>query len=89
MDLSKDGYISSLNDQSIKDVLGANLPFTKGKNVSSLYKLDYSVPPTPKQFDSNAIINPYYKEIIYDHKDINTALRELDEKLNQAIQENK
>jgi hypothetical protein len=89
MDLSKDGYITSLNDQSIKDSLGANLPFMKGKNVSSLFKLDYSVPPTPKQFDSNGIINPYYKGILYDHKDINTALRELDEKLNQAIQENK
>jgi multiple sugar transport system substrate-binding protein len=88
LDLSKDGYISSLNDQAIKDSLGANLPFMKGKNVSSLFKLDYAVPPTPRKFNSNAIINPYYKGILYDHKDINTTLRELDEKLNQAIQEN-
>jgi multiple sugar transport system substrate-binding protein len=87
-ELSKDGYITSLNDQSTKDTLGSNLPFLKGKNVGALFKLDYAKPLTPSQFNLNAIINPYYKGVIYDHKDINTTLRELDDKLNKAIQEN-
>lgn len=87
-ELSKEGYMSSLNDQSIKDSLGANLPFLKGKNVSALFKLDYAKPMTPVKFDLNATINPFYKGVIYDQKDINTTLRELDEKLNQAIREN-
>jgi multiple sugar transport system substrate-binding protein len=87
-DLSKDGYITTLNDPSIKDTLGANLPFMKGKNVGAVFKLDYAKPLTPTKFTINPIFDPLYKAVIYDQKDINTTLRELDEKLNQAIREN-
>jgi ABC-type glycerol-3-phosphate transport system substrate-binding protein len=87
-DLSKKGYITSINDQAIKDKLGADLSFLKGKNVQALFKMDYVKPLTPTKFDFNAIINPFYQGIVYDKKDINTTLRELEDKLNKTIQEN-
>ncbi|CAG7654830.1 ABC transporter substrate-binding protein [Paenibacillus allorhizosphaerae] len=87
MELSKNGYISSLNYPAIKEQLGANLPFLKGKNVQALFKMDYSKPLSRLNFDVNELMNPFYVGMVYNNKDVNTTLRELEEKLNQAIQE--
>jgi multiple sugar transport system substrate-binding protein len=86
--LSQNGYITPLNDQAIKAQLGAGLPILKGKNVQALFKLDYAKPLTPTKINVNAIFDPFYKGVVYDKKDINTTLRELEDKLNQAIEEN-
>ena len=78
--------ISSLKNQDIKKQLGAGMPFLQGKNVGAFFKSHAIPSPIYSQYeeintDAYKIVMQSFKDF-FDGKDINTALREADEKIN-------
>ncbi|WP_282936174.1 extracellular solute-binding protein [Paenibacillus sp. RC67] len=88
-DMSKQARVSILKDAKIRDAFGSNIEFLKNKNVQAIYKTKPAKSFTPTKYDSiaSAAINEALKDIIEKGKDVNTALREADEKANQKIRE--
>lgn len=90
MALSRDGYITSLNNKGIQNALAADVAVLKNKNLASLFKYDkagaYVVSP---YFIGNvpSLLNNAFVKIGSGQQDINTALREAEEAMNKAVQE--
>lgn len=82
---------SSLKDPKFRDALGADMPFLKNKNLKSIFKS--TAPPAPafSPYDSSDVRNISFKsfEEYVKGKDLNTAIREAEEKINQWIETNK
>jgi multiple sugar transport system substrate-binding protein len=59
-----------------------------GKNIKALFYNDYG--PSRNPSDYNDVLNPistkYFRKIVYDKVDINTALRQAEEEMNKAIE---
>ncbi|MCC2687155.1 MAG: extracellular solute-binding protein family 1 [Paenibacillaceae bacterium] len=90
IELAKSGQIPSLNDKSVQSRLGENIPWLKGKNLQALFKDQYTLPMTPiTQIPAGTMMNKTYADIMYRNVDVNTALRQLDEAMNSAMQEAK
>ncbi|CAG7649235.1 ABC transporter substrate-binding protein [Paenibacillus allorhizosphaerae] len=89
MDFSRQGRFSVLKDQKIRDSYGADIDYLKGKNIQALYKTKPAKSFVPTKYDTMAMtaINGAKDDIIKKGKDINTALRDAEEKLNKQIQE--
>lgn len=89
LDMSKQARVSILKDAKIRDAFGSNIEFLKNKNVQAIYKTKPAKSFTPTKYDSiaSAAINEALKDIVEKGKDVNTALREADEKANQRIRE--
>ncbi|MFE5318196.1 extracellular solute-binding protein [Paenibacillus sp. NPDC056579] len=85
--LAKSGYIPSLTDDKVRKSLGGDNPALQGKNIQSLFKIQYSMPMVPVIFDANMLMNVTYEDVMYKNVDVNTALRKLDEAMNKAIEE--
>lgn len=78
-----------LENRSIQDQYGQAVPAYQNKNVVALTKMKLAVvKPFKYPFAPNPaeLINAAFNSVLYDGKDINTALREADEKLSLAIQ---
>lgn len=88
-ELSRRGRFSILNDSRIRDAFGADLNFIKGKNVQAIYKTKPAKSFVPTEYDGAAMgfINTALEDVIKKGNDVNTALREAEEKLNKHIQE--
>ncbi|TNJ63912.1 extracellular solute-binding protein [Paenibacillus hemerocallicola] len=82
---------SSLKDPAMKEALGADMPFLKGKNLKSIFKSTAPAAPAFSPYDSSDVRNISFKsfEEYMKGKDLNTALREAEEKINQWIETNK
>ncbi len=82
-------YISAINTEKMRNAFGANSPMYEGKNRAALLpkKLAPAVPIT--QFNSIADVNiaGAITQVILGNQDVNTALREAEEKTNQTISE--
>jgi multiple sugar transport system substrate-binding protein len=89
MALSRNGRFSILKDQKIRDSFGADIDFLKGKNVQAIYKTKPAKSFPPTKYDSLAMsaINQALDDIMKKGKDINTVLREAEEKANKQIME--
>lgn len=81
------GRVSPLKDQKYKDNFGADQAGLKGKNIQAIFKSKPADAPEFSRFysDANAIVLSEYKEVLAGTKDVNTALRGAEEKINQAI----
>ena len=81
------GRVSPLKDQKFKDNFGADLAGLKGKNIQAIFKSKPADAPEFSRFysDANAVVLNEYKELLAGKKDVNTALRDAEEKINQAI----
>ena len=88
-DLIKQGRLSILKDKKIRDAFGANLDFIKGKNMQAIYKTIPAKSFTPTKYDVTGMnaINDALKDVVTNGKDVNTALRQAEEKLNQKIEQ--
>lgn len=87
--LSRNGKMSVLKNQNIQDQFGQSNTDLQKKNVVALTKPKLAVvQPFKFPFASNpaTLINNTFNSVIYDQKDINTALREAEEKVNTEIQ---
>ncbi|CAG7646242.1 hypothetical protein PAESOLCIP111_05122 [Paenibacillus solanacearum] len=89
MNLSRQGRIPILKDQKIRDSFGADLAYLKGKNIQAVFKTKPAKSFVPTRYDSlgMAAIKTALDDVIKKGKDINTVLREADEKVNKQIQE--
>jgi multiple sugar transport system substrate-binding protein len=87
LELSKDGYIPTINNEKAIAGLGANYSWMKGKNLQAMFKLQQTKPMLPTKFNAKALMNTSYSDVLYKNVDINTALRQLEEKMNKAIED--
>jgi len=88
-DLSQNGKVSVLANKNIEKQYGANLPTLKGKNVEGIFKAkprELHSPVTEFDVIVRQAIDASAKDLA-DGKDINTVMRETEEKANQKIQE--
>ncbi|CAG7607773.1 hypothetical protein PAESOLCIP111_00994 [Paenibacillus solanacearum] len=89
LEMAKYGKLTALKDPDVKQAFGANLETLKGKNVQAIFKNKYGKnPPRAKYYD---VAVPHMVQAIQDvykgNTDINTALRDAEEKANKAIQD--
>jgi multiple sugar transport system substrate-binding protein len=84
---AKRGRLTTLKNEQVRTALGADIPFIKGKNIQGVLKGKYAPAPavSPYRFDARAINNKYYDEYLAGKIDVNTALRQADDEINQMI----
>lgn len=90
MDLSKAGIVvPTLKDPELLDVFGQESPELQGKNLSAFKPEKYALPTTYDSFNAfaSSSLGQEVIEIVKNTKDLNTALRDVEEKVNQFIQE--
>ncbi|WP_282941424.1 extracellular solute-binding protein [Paenibacillus sp. RC67] len=82
---------SPLKNPELKKELGADMPFLKGKNLQSVIKDTPAPAPyfSPYENDSRGSVWGSFEEYFNDTKDLNTALREADEKVNKLLDSKK
>jgi multiple sugar transport system substrate-binding protein len=87
MMVSKAARVSSLKNEKYKQVFGSDLKSLQGKNVQAIFKNKYGRNPVPTRYDSlveketTAALNAFIAGT-----DLNTALREAEERANKAIE---
>jgi multiple sugar transport system substrate-binding protein len=86
--ISHNARLSGLTDSKIRQQFGAEVPALKGKNLENALKLKPAENVAPTEFDSlvNKQLSAAKDKIIFDHVDVNTALRQAQEAADQAIQ---
>lgn len=85
--LARDGVFPILNNPDIMKEYGANLPFMKSKNIKGFLPDKFAVPAFQgefQQFAKNNIREAFYS-VTLGQKDVNTALRDLDEAVSKDI----
>ncbi|TNJ63353.1 hypothetical protein FE784_25885 [Paenibacillus hemerocallicola] len=89
LDIAKKGKISALNDPKIQKAFGENLTFVNGKNLQAAFKTKPAETFVATEYinDAKTEIRAAFKEVTEKGKDINTALREAEEKTNLKIQQ--
>ncbi|MDF2724074.1 MAG: transporter substrate-binding protein [Paenibacillus sp.] len=86
-DMSHKLWMSVLTDQSIHNEFGKEYPNLAAKNMVAFTKLKMAGIQTFGGVAAHTFANNAFNEVVYDGKDINTAMREADEKLNKALEE--
>lgn len=81
------GRISLLSDKKFQDAFGAEMPILKGKNIASIFKSKPAPAPRLSTYYSNSggILRQQFYEYADGKKDVNTALRDAEEEINQYI----
>ncbi|MDQ1908974.1 extracellular solute-binding protein [Paenibacillus sp. GD4] len=88
-EMSKSGKISVVTTGDFQAQYGANVPYLKGKNIAGIFKSKprkINDPLTEYDVLVRSAIDAAAKELAAG-KDVNTALREAEEKANKAIEE--
>lgn len=87
LDMAKQGRSSIMKDEKYKTVFGQDLPFLKGKNVAAAYKTVTADPYQPSLHDTAAmsVIQAELRNMFQKGKDVNSALRDAEEKINSDI----
>jgi multiple sugar transport system substrate-binding protein len=83
----KTGRVTTLKNQEIKQQLGADMPFLKGKNIPAVFKSKPAAAPAVSEYNlkARALVMTAFDEYMAG-KDINTTLREVDEKINRMVE---
>ncbi|CAG7654546.1 ABC transporter substrate-binding protein [Paenibacillus allorhizosphaerae] len=81
--------LSSLKNPEMKKALGADMPFLKGKNLQSIFKSTSPTAPEFSQYNSlgRDLVFKSFEEYM-NGKDLNTALREAEDKVNKRVEAN-
>lgn len=87
--LTRTGRLTALNDSEIISQFGANFPSLQGKNMRAVYKNPPVQTPSPHLADKEVqtIIRAMRKEMAIGKKDVNTVLREGQEKADKKLAE--
>lgn len=91
MERSKNAYTTPLKSSEIKAAFGQNAELFNGKNISAMSPLKYAPAASYDQYmnQAAAIIIPKHVHNVRDGKtDINSALRQAEEEVNQYIEAN-
>lgn len=94
LDLSRNGRMSILSSDIVKEQFGTGIPELAGRglNLSGMTKLKLTVPPIEGKYwasDTNAVLTGALAGILKKEKDINTAMREADEQINKIVEQKK
>lgn len=91
VEMARHGKLNVMADSKLKAAFAENLDYMKGKNIQGVFRNMPAEPYPPALHDRDAIsiINDELKQVITNGKDVNTALRDADERLNQVISAHK
>ncbi|MFE5320496.1 ABC transporter substrate-binding protein [Paenibacillus sp. NPDC056579] len=92
MQLSKQGFLTSLNNQEILKAIGQDTP-DKDKNLKAIYYNTFAPSGPTTKYDEyvieDGIDNVALRELVNQKLDLNTMIRKAEELGNQSIQKNK
>jgi multiple sugar transport system substrate-binding protein len=85
--ITQNGRLTALKDPKIKEQFGKDLKSIQGKNIASIFKSVPALSPPATDYDglANKELNAAVKKVLANAADVNSALREAEEKANQAI----
>jgi multiple sugar transport system substrate-binding protein len=85
--ITQNGRLTALKDQKIKESFGKELKSVSGKNVVSIFKSVPALSPPTTSYDglANKELNATAKKVLESGVDVNTALRDAEERANKAI----
>jgi ABC-type glycerol-3-phosphate transport system substrate-binding protein len=88
MHLSRNGYWPALKDPVVWNEYGKELPFMEGKNIKAMIPDNPALIAPLSKYQGLALpqIQTAFKDVLVGKKDLNTALREADERLNRSIE---
>lgn len=91
LDMAHMGKGSVLKDKKFQDEFGKNLDFMKGKNIQAAFKTKPAKAYPPTEFAGYAFseITALMGNIVKNNMDVNTAIRQYDEKVNKYIEQNR
>jgi multiple sugar transport system substrate-binding protein len=83
----KSAKVSTLKDPKYKQNFGKDLPELQGKRIDSVFKSVPAPAPEYSRFYSTAVgfLRNNYVDFINNKKDVNTALRDAEEQINQYV----
>ncbi|MDF2662874.1 MAG: hypothetical protein K0Q94_5665 [Paenibacillus sp.] len=89
---NKEGQLTSLKNDEVRKTFGQQTPALTGKNTGAVYYNQFA--PTPAfnpdiTTDPATILAKEFNDVIIGKQDVNTALRNTDEKVKKAIEEEK
>lgn len=89
--INKFGRLTVLKDTAIKKDYAADLNIFEGKNLAGIFSVQPAPVPRGSMYDSKiySFLNEANRDMILNGKDINTVLREAEEKSNKYIDEEK
>jgi len=82
------GRVSPLKDPKFNEAFGLDMPILKGKRIQSIFKsIPAPAPPFSKYYPkARDIMSDEFKQFLSGGKDMNTALRDAEMRINQYIQ---
>lgn len=88
---STTGRLPVLQDAIYRDAFGKNMPHLQGKRISSIFKSKAAPSPAFTEYYTKSIdlARNAFIDYVQSKTDLNTALRTLDEQINQYIETNK
>lgn len=86
--LARNGLFPALENRSAMEEFGQNIPFLKNKNMNGYMPKKFAPPAKPSVFHSVAHtpLHGAFDAVLLNEKDINSALREAEEKANKAVE---
>jgi len=90
LEMSRNARFPILKDQKIQEEFGKNVDYLKGKNLQAIFKTKPAAPVPPSKFaaEGSKLSQEAFKKYM-SGEDVNSVLREADEKLNLYIEANK
>jgi multiple sugar transport system substrate-binding protein len=87
MNVRKTARMSPLKTTEVQKQYGADLAYLKGKNLQAIFKSKIVAAPdyTPYEIDGKKIAQAVFRDYLAGKIDLNTALRQADEQINQMI----
>lgn len=87
-EMSRLGKLSIMNDKKYEDVFGEKLDFLKDKNTQAIFKTIPASPYQPSLYDTEAmkIIQAELRAMWREGKDVNSALRDAEQLINQHVE---
>jgi multiple sugar transport system substrate-binding protein len=88
---NKDGRLTVLKDEKIRNQFGANIKELAGKHIQAVTALKPAKPRPFTLYDDYVVTNLAngFTDVVTGKKDVNTALRDSEEAANKVIEENK
>jgi multiple sugar transport system substrate-binding protein len=89
LSIAENGRLSALKDKKFQDNFGSKVSFIKGKNIKAAFLTipAKSIIATEYLGDAQSAVRAAFKDVTEKGKDINTALREAEEKTNKTIEQ--
>jgi multiple sugar transport system substrate-binding protein len=86
---NRNGMYTSLDNTEIKKQFGADMDILKNKNIAAIYKTKSADTPNRTLYDqiARSALDAAFQSVIYDGNDINSALRDAQEKATLQINE--